>query len=69
MNHDVHTLACHVVSVPQHADRFYMDMRIYRLQFLPLEGADPEPGDVIWRGIYLAIEVEACQESRPRHRA
>ena len=64
VNDMFHTLKCSLVVNPDHADRFYMDMRVYRVMLAALDDAGIEPDSLVWRGLYLAVEMESGKESR-----
>jgi len=52
-----HRFRCSVVADPKQPDRFYMDLRVYRIVRAPLNPAEDDPESLLWRGIYLAMEV------------
>jgi hypothetical protein len=57
-----YTFTCNLVVEPPKLDRFYMDMRVYSVVPAKLPGGDREPNALVWRGIYLAFEVNAVGE-------
>lgn len=60
MNEQTYTFKCNLLVEPPKIDRFYMDMRVYSV--VPSETDLDEKGQsLIWRGIYLAFEVEGAE--------
>lgn len=48
---------CNLVLEPPKVDRFYMDMRVYSVVPSAAESVGDESQSLVWRGIYLAFEV------------
>jgi hypothetical protein len=69
MNSNLHTLDCKVVFEPSQPDRFYMDLRVYRV-LKPAAIQLQNDGDrEVWRGIYLAVEMKPWQNTGRRLKA
>ena len=55
----IHTLSCDIVIEPAKKDRFFMDMRVYEIVQQEFDHAAVDGRSLLWRGIYLAVEVHA----------
>jgi hypothetical protein len=61
MTEPTYTFKCNLLVEPPKIDRFYMDMRVYSV--IPSETDFDDNGQsLIWRGIYLAFEVEGAEQ-------
>ena len=49
-----HTTTCNLLVNNKQPDRFYFDMSVYEIKDQPLDDAQLERSDLIWRGLYLA---------------
>ena len=57
-----HTMTCNVIVEPRLSDRFYMDMRVYRVLPHPLANEDSKGSPLVWRGIYVALQMGPAQQ-------
>lgn len=57
MNDPRYRFTCNLVVEPPKIDRFYMDLRVYSVVPMATHDAESETGDLVWRGVYLAMEV------------
>ena len=64
MDGTVHNMQCSVIVESPQMDRFYMDMRVYRVVQVRLDSAAVDPESLVWRGIYLATDVMSRQGLR-----
>jgi hypothetical protein len=55
----IHTLKCNIVIEPEKKDRFFMDMSVYEVVPHELVVDNGGTRSLLWRGIYLAIEVSS----------
>jgi hypothetical protein len=69
MSGQIHTMDCQVVFEPSQPDRFYMDMKVYRLVKNGNFRLHDEPLNEVWRGIYLAVEVKPWMDTGRQLRA
>ena len=58
MQNRFHTLTCNIVVEPRTTDRFFMDMRVYKVVPFSCDRTPGESPSLLWRGIYLAVEVQ-----------
>jgi hypothetical protein len=56
-------MECRVVFEPSQPDRFYMDMKVYRVMKTRSLGLTPAQPSEVWRGIYLAVEMKPWQDT------
>jgi hypothetical protein len=60
VNAPQHQMTCHLILHPEKLDRFFLDMKVYNVELHPFDGPDGarSGASLIWRGIYLAVEVQ-----------
>jgi hypothetical protein len=64
----LHDIKCNVVMERPRTDRFFMDMRVYDVLPHAIRDMEGQSVSLIWRGIYLAVEVTPGAELGPRSR-
>lgn len=52
-----HESFCNVLVEPPKLDRFFMDMRVYKIMEDPSCTPAFDDHNLVWRGIYLAVEI------------
>lgn len=57
MNDPRYRFTCNLVVEPPKVDRFYMDLRVYSVVPVAAGDAENNSGSLVWRGVYLAMEV------------
>ena len=58
MNDTFHEVVCNVILQQPQPDRFFMDMRVYDVVPHAMGMPQGQEPALIWRGIYLAVEVK-----------
>jgi len=48
-------MKCSILVEPTRPERFFMDMRVYRIERPIVRVIQEGTGSLIWRGIYLAV--------------
>lgn len=66
MKSNMHTMDCKVVFEPSQPDRFYMDLKVYRVVKHAAFRLQTEDAGEVWRGIYLAVETKPWQNTGRR---
>lgn len=66
---DLYTMDCKVVFEPSQPDRFFMDMKVYRVMKAGAFRIQPAEDPEVWRGIYLAVEMKPWMDAGPQLKA
>ena len=55
-----HFTQCSLVARPPNPDRFVLNTRVYEVRRMPGEDEEmlDEKGEMIWQGIFLAVEAD-----------
>jgi hypothetical protein len=58
----LHEIRCNIVLDSPKRDRFYMDMRVYQVVPHSISTDGVPDASLLWRGIYLAVEVNPSSQ-------